>query len=198
MSIGQKSKRKSRTLILDGNPGHSTLCQVLAEAAQESAQALGKDVRLISLSQMSFDLNLAEGYRDEQPLEPDLKTAQEAITWCDELIIVHPLWWGSAPAKLKGFFDRVLQPGFAFKYVEGKIFPEKLLTGKTASVLITSDTPEWYYRWIYGNGWTKILRKQILEFCGFGKVRVKVVGPIRTSTPDGRRAMISDARKFAA
>ncbi len=198
MPIHQKSKHITRTLVLDGNPGHSTLCQALAEAAQEGAKASGKDVRLIRLSQMSFDPNLAESYGDEQPLEPDLKAAQEAITWCDELIIVHPLWWGSAPAKLQGFFDRVLQPGFAFRYVEGKSFPEKLLTGKTASVLITSDTPEWYYRWIYGNGWTKILRKQILGFCGFSKVRVKMVGPIRTSSPDARSAMISNARKLAA
>jgi len=198
MSIRQKSNRKTRALILDGNPGKSTLCHALAEAMQEGAEASGKDVHLLSLAQMSFDPNLAEGYRQEQPLEPDLQAAQEALSWCDEFIIVHPLWWGSAPAKLKGFFDRVLQPGFAFNYVEGKDFPEKLLAGKTAAVLITSDTPGWYLKWVYGNGWSKTLRKQILEYCGFAKVRVKTVGPVRTSSADQRNAMISDARKFAA
>jgi len=198
MSVHQKSNHKTCTFVLNGNPGQSTLCQALAEAIQEGAKASGKSVRLLSLSQMTFDPNLAEGYSEEQPLEPDLKAAQEALSWCDELIIVHPLWWGSAPAKLKGFFDRVLQPGFAFRYVEGKDFPEKLLVGKTAAVLITSDTPEWYYRWIYGNGWTKTLRKQILEYCGFSKVRVQMVGPVRSSSPDDRSAMISNARKLAA
>ncbi len=198
MSKTEKSNQKIRTLVLNGNPGKSTLCKSLAEAVGEGAINSGKEVRLLHLSQLSFDPDLSEGYRSVQPLEPDLKAAQEAILWCDELIIVHPLWWGSAPAKLKGFFDRVLEPGFAFRYVEGKEFPEKLLKGKTASVLITSDTPGWYLKWVYGNGWIKTLRKQILEFCGFEKVRVSVAGPVRTSNSDARNAMISKAKKLAA
>lgn len=200
-----KSNRKTRLLVLDGHPGKSTLSQALAEAVRDGASATGKDVRLLRLSQMVFDPNLAEGYRGlgegsggEQPLEADLAVAQEAISWCDELVIVHPLWWGSAPAKLKGFFDRVLLPGFAFRHVKGKDFPEKLLAGKTATVLITSDTPGWYLKWVYGNGWVRTLRKQILQYCGFGKVRVRLVGPVHGSSSAARELMISKARKLAA
>ncbi len=198
MSIHKQTKQKIRTLVLNGNPGKSSLCKVLAEAAHEEALTSGKETRILHLSQMSFDPDLTEGYRGKQPLEPDLKSAQDAISWCDELIIVHPLWWGSAPAKLKGLFDRILLPGFAFRYNDGAEYPEKLLTGKTATVIITSDTPGWYLNFVYGNGWIKTLKKQILQFCGFSKIRIKIVGPIRSSTPDQRAQMILKAKKLAA
>jgi len=199
MSTQKTTQQKQiRTLVLNGNPGKSSLCKVLAETAQEEAQALGKKARILHLSQMSFDPDLSEGFRGKQPLEPDLKSAQDAISWCDELIIIHPLWWGSAPAKLKGLFDRILLPGFAFRYNDGAAYPEKLLIGKTASVLITSDTPGWYLNFVYGNGWIKTLKKQILQFCGFGKIRIKIIGPIRSSTPDERARMILLAKKIAA
>ncbi len=198
MSTQKTTKQKTRTLVLNGNPGKSSLCKVLAEAAHDEAQASGKDVRILHLSQMSFDPDLTEGFQGKQQLEPDLTAAQDAISWCDELIIVHPLWWGSAPAKLKGLFDRILLPGFAFRYNDGAEYPEKLLTGKTASVLITSDTPGWYLSLVYGNGWIKTLKKQILQFCGFGKIQIKIIGPIRSSTPDQRAQMILKAKKLAA
>lgn len=190
------TNRKSRIFVLEGNPGQSTFCQVLADSACEDARAGGAEVKYLRLSQMQFDSNLAEGYRQVQKLEPDLTAVQEALAWCDKLVLVHPLWWGSAPARLKGLFDRTLLPGFAFKYADGKDFPEKLLKGKTAHVLISSDTPEWYLRWGYGDGWPKILRKQILGFCGFEKVKIKTLGPLRKATGAQRAAMLLDARKF--
>ncbi|MDN3719732.1 NAD(P)H-dependent oxidoreductase [Roseibium salinum] len=42
------------------------------------------------------------------------------MVWCEHFVVVHPLWWGGLPAKLKGVFDRILLPGMAFRYVSGK------------------------------------------------------------------------------
>ena len=44
------------------------------------------------------------------------------------------------PALMKVFFDRVFLPGFAFKYRGGSV-PDKLLTGRTAHLMVTMDTP---------------------------------------------------------
>jgi putative NADPH-quinone reductase len=78
-----------------------------------------------------------------------LINAQNDITWAEHLTLVYPIWWGGIPALLKGFFDRVFLPGFAFKYRKGSPFPDKLLKGRTAHLLVTMDTPPWYYRWVY-------------------------------------------------
>ncbi|HET8696394.1 MAG TPA: NAD(P)H-dependent oxidoreductase [Gammaproteobacteria bacterium] len=39
---------------------------------------------------------------------------QAFIAWADHLVMVYPLWLGEMPALLKGFFEQVLRPGFAF------------------------------------------------------------------------------------
>lgn len=58
------------------------------------------------------------------------------------LAIVHPDWWGTPPALLKGWVDRVFRPGVAYEF-EGAEFAQKksspLLAGTRAIVFVTSN-----------------------------------------------------------
>lgn len=188
----------SRVLVLDGNPAATSLCGALAIAAAEAAQARGAETRIIHLAAMAFDPNLAEGYRVRQLHEPDLEAFLDALKWCDTFILVHPMWWGAAPAKLKGLFDRVFLPGIAFAYEGDGHFPAKLLAGRTARVLITTDTPTWYLWLGYRNGWCNVLRRQILDFVGLKVTHMKTVGPIRSATPEAIAGFLQAARKLGA
>jgi hypothetical protein len=40
------------------------------------------------------------------------------IASADGIVIVHPNWWGMPPAILKGWVDRVLRPGVAYRFSE--------------------------------------------------------------------------------
>lgn len=82
----------------------------------------GADVRMITLNELAFNMNLEGGYRNKLPLEPDLLEAQEAIKWAEHLVWVFPIWWGGPPALLKGFVDRIFMPGYAFKYQKVNLF----------------------------------------------------------------------------
>ncbi|MEM6771760.1 MAG: NAD(P)H-dependent oxidoreductase, partial [Bacteroidota bacterium] len=83
-------------------------------------------------------------------LEPDLLAAWDNILWADHLVWVYPVWWGSVPAVMKGFIDRLFLPGFAFRKHEGSMVKwDKLLAGKTARLISTLDQPSWFYRWYY-------------------------------------------------
>jgi len=146
---------------------------------------------------MAFDPNLQGGYKTQQTLEPDLETFLESLRWCDTLILVHPMWWGAAPAKLKGLIDRVFLPGIAFAYEGDGHFPKKLFEGRTARVLITTDTPSWYLWLGYRNGWLNILRRQILDFVGLQVTHMKTLGTIRDATPAKVAGFIEQARKIA-
>lgn len=79
-----------------------------------------------------------------QKLSADISSELTKIAWADHIIFQFPLWWFSTPAILKGWLDRVLVKGFA--YDAGKIFNDGLLKGKTASLVVTTQSPESAYQ----------------------------------------------------
>lgn len=46
--------------------------------------------------------------------DPALLREQKRLAEADALVLLFPLWWASAPAVMKGWFDRVLAAGFAY------------------------------------------------------------------------------------
>ena len=184
---------KENILVLEGHPGTGSFCAALANAVGKGAKNSGATVRHLRLSDMDFQTDLMGQDPVDMPLEPDLQAVWDALTWCDRVVIVHPLWWGSAPAKLKGLFDRVLRSGHAYEYQKGKPLPTGLLKGRKAQVLVTSDTPTLYLRLAYRSAWHVILRKQILGFCGLKVGRIHNFGPIRTSTGQQRAKYLDRA-----
>jgi NAD(P)H dehydrogenase (quinone) len=183
-----------KILVINGHPNSESFNQALSEAYIKGAQINGKnEVRFLQLAQMQFDPNLAFGYAKRVELEPELIEAQEWVKWCDHLVIVHPIWWGSLPAQLKGFFDRAFLPGFAFKYREKGVWWDKLLAGRTAEIIYTIDQPIWYYKLINGAPGLKQLKKMTLEFCGFKVKRVTGFANVRFSTPEKRSKWLEQA-----
>ena len=186
-----------RVLIILGHPSGDSFCAALAEAYAATARSAGHSVRELRLGQLAFDPVLHEGYRQVQPLEADLLAAQEAISWAEHLVFAYPIWWGGAPALLKGLVDRIFLPGFAFKYRPGKAFPAQLLKGRTAQLLVAMDTPPWYFRWVYHMPGIHQLRKTTLEFCGVKPVKVASFGPMIDSTEQQRERWLAQARTLA-
>jgi len=117
-----------RVLVLAANPKKDSFTSHLAEAYASSAEKKHQ-VQLLEISDMEFNLDLSGGYAEDQLMEGSLKSFQESLEWCEHLVIVTPIWWGSLPAKLKGLIDRTFLPGFAFQYEKGKSIPKKLLNG---------------------------------------------------------------------
>ncbi|MEO8647172.1 NAD(P)H-dependent oxidoreductase [Pseudomonas sp.] len=187
-----------RILVILGHPASNSFCGALAERYAQSAVRAGHEVRQLFLGTMDFDPVLREGYQLVQPLEADLRRAQADIVWAEHLTLVYPIWWGGIPALLKGFFDRVFLPGFAFKYREGKAFPDKLLHGRSAHLLVTMDTPPWYYRWIYRMPGLHQVRKTTLAFCGIKPQRTLTFGPILGSSAGQRETWLLQAQAIAS
>ncbi|WP_064119516.1 NAD(P)H-dependent oxidoreductase [Pseudomonas fluorescens] len=187
-----------RILLILGHPSGTSFCAALAERYIQSAIDAGHEVRQLRLGELDFDPVLREGYQQIQVLEEALSAAQSDILWAEHLTLVYPIWWGGIPALLKGFFDRVFLPGFAFKYRKGKAFPDKLLKGRTAHLLVTMDTPPWYYRWFYHMPGLHQVRKTTLEFCGIKPLRTLTFGPVLGSSEPQRKTWLRQAQAIAA
>ncbi|NCU31525.1 MAG: flavodoxin family protein, partial [Candidatus Moranbacteria bacterium] len=158
-----------RILIINGHPDKVSLNNELAIAYKRGAEASGAKCILINLVDLEFDPILRYGYRQRTELEPVLVEAQKEILNAEHLVFVYPTWWGTYPALLKGFVERVFLPKFAFKYRENSLLWDKLLKGKTARLIVTMDTPKWYYSLVFkkmkGNISSTNLRKLLVNVC---------------------------------
>jgi len=189
---------KSNILIVNGHPDGESFCAALAAAYREGAEGSRANVREISLGEAEFGPVLRYGYRKRTELEDILKQAQGDIRWADHLVFVYPTWWGTMPALLKGFFDRTFLPGFAFKYRDDSPLWDKLLKGKSARLIVTTDTPSWYNRLVYRRAGLNVVKKNILQFCGISPVRVTEIGPVRPSAENRRTVWLEQIRRLGA
>lgn len=169
--------RQKKIFILLGHPDKDSFNCTLADSYEQGALAAGHEVRRMNLGDMKFDPILHSGYRVIQELEPDLKMFQENVEWCDHFVIFYPSWWSTMPALLKGLFDRAWLPGFAYKFTSEFTW-KKLLKGKSARMIVTSDTIPLAQRIIFGDT-TNELKNGILWFAGFSPIRVKKFGYLK-------------------
>jgi NAD(P)H dehydrogenase (quinone) len=186
-----------KVLIINGHPNPNSFCHALAEAYYKGSHAGGNVVELLHVRDMQFNISLSHGYSRAAELVPDVKAAQEKIKWANHIVIIHPVWWGSVPALLKGFFDNVLLPGFAFKYKANSPMWDKLLKGKTGHVIYTSDTPTWLYKYFFSAPSVNQVKNRTLQFCGISPVKVTAIAPIRKSTDAFREKWLNKIERMA-
>ncbi|MEO3402901.1 NAD(P)H-dependent oxidoreductase [Mucilaginibacter sp. CAU 1740] len=177
--------------ILLAHPNKNSFNGQIANQYERAAISNGHEVRRQDLGEMRFDPILWKGYAQVQELEPDLRQAWGNITWCDKWVIIYPVWWGSVPALLKGFIDRTLLPGAAFKYHTKDPFWDKQLSRKTAHVITTSDAPAIWLWWQYGNSDIKAIKKATLEFCGIKPVKTTRISRVKYLDSGDRQRKIA-------
>jgi len=188
---------KNITVII-GHPDPESYCHALGQAYIRGAEAGGATVRLLDLAAMKFSPILQYGYRKRTELEPDLVQAREAILQADHLVWVYPIWWGTMPALMKGFIDRVFLPGFAFTSAPDSLVVQKLLKGKTARLLVTMDSPSWYYRLALQRAGHVIMKRGILQFSGIRPVRITEINKVKMLSAEKRKHWLKKAESLGA
>ncbi|WP_119696536.1 NAD(P)H-dependent oxidoreductase [Microbacterium halotolerans] len=178
-------------LVIDGHPNPDSLTAALA---RRYTDAHG-DARLLALRELDFDPISHFGYRGDQPLEPDLADALDAVFAADRIVVATPTWWASTPALLKGFFDRILLPKVTYRYRSNGL-PEGLLTGRTGRVIITSDTPRWILP-LTGDTAAKQISANTLSFCGIRPVRTMRFTNVRHASEATRTGWLERVAKAA-
>ena len=186
----------TRITIIQGHPdpageryGHA-----LAQAYAEGAEAAGHEVRTITIASLEFPL-IRTKKEWEGALYPDsIRNAQDAIRWAGHLVILYPLWLGSMPALLKAFLEQVMRPGLAFSQVESGTSWKKLLTGKSARIVVTMGMPALVYRWYFGAHSLKSLERNILGFVGIGPIRETLIGMVEDCGAGKRERWLTKMR----
>ncbi|MBP9842455.1 MAG: NAD(P)H-dependent oxidoreductase [Candidatus Pacebacteria bacterium] len=187
--------KTKKIVIICGHPDADTFTGTMLDHYQAGAEDAGHEVLRYNLGELNFDPILHKGYKEIQQLEPDLIMLQEALSEADHIVIGYPNWWCTMPALLKGMFDRIWLPGFAFNFNKQTKQIEKHLAGKTARVIIISGSHSPFKTWWQFGDYTNEIQYGILEFAGV-KTRVSSFGPSERVSDDIRYKWIKEAEQM--
>ncbi len=184
-------------LLILAHPNKNSFNHAIAQIGHDRLLANGHTVVLHDLYAEGFDplIGADEMHRQAQINEIVQSHCNDLID-SDGIIIVHPNWWGQPPAILKGWIDRVIRPGIAYKFEEGdngEGVPVGLLKAKTGLVFNTSDTAEERETTIFKDPLETIWKNCIFDFCGVKTFDRKVFRIVVTSTLEQRSEWLKEA-----
>ncbi len=179
---------KTIVLIL-AHPYKKSFNHALYHHAASVLRTTGHRVIAHDLYAEGFDPVLAEAELATEEVPPTLKTYIDEMMESDGLVFIHPNWWGQPPAILKGWIDRVIRNGIAYRFGEGESgggVPEGLLGEKTGIVFNTSNTSADREQSVFGDPLELIWKKCIFEFCGITRYYRTTYSIVADSTTEQR------------
>ena len=187
------------SLIL-AHPRTGSFNHAIAATAVRALRHAGHTVSVHDLYAEGFDPLLpSEEIARDGTLPDDIARHCAEIAAADGIIIVHPDWWGMPPAILKGWIDRVLRPGVAYRFAEtdsGEGIPAGLLNAKAAVVFNTSNTPRQREVEVFGDPLERLWKDCVLTFCGVPVVHRRMFGIVVTSTDAQREAWLEEVSRL--
>jgi putative NADPH-quinone reductase len=95
----------------------------------------------------------------------DLASHRAALQGAEGLVLVYPTWWYGLPAMLKGWFDRVWQPGVAFTLADGVFQTHTLARISRFAAIATYGSPRAFIERIVGDpARRQLMRGLALQF----------------------------------
>lgn len=191
-----------RISIILAHPNPASFNHAIAAAVADELTQSGHSVTFHDLHRERFDAILpAAELSSEATLAPEIAAHCREAALADGFVIVHPNWWGMPPAILKGWIDRVLRAGVAYRFIagdNGEGIPIGLLRAKAAVVLNTANTPRQREEAVFGDPLEALWKKCIFDLCGVLKVERRMFRVVVESTPDQRAGWLQEARELVA
>jgi putative NADPH-quinone reductase len=108
-----------RVMVTIDHPWEWSFNYVILSRVVAVLDERGCEVDVLNLHQENFDpvMHVQElaGYMQGKSLDPKVADYQRRIMQADHLVYIFPVWWEVMPALLKGFFDKVFLPQWAFR-----------------------------------------------------------------------------------
>jgi putative NADPH-quinone reductase len=186
--------------IILAHPNPDSFNHAIAQAAAVELRQRGHCVSLHDLYGEGFD-PLLPGCEipDETPLPEGIAVHCREIAAADGIIIVHPNWWGQPPAILKGWIDRVIRPGVAYRFEEGdqgEGVPIGLLKASAALVFNTANTLPEREMAVFGDPLETIWKNCIFGLCGVSIFYRETFTVVVTSTVEQREKWLDRVREI--
>jgi NAD(P)H dehydrogenase (quinone) len=181
-----------RVMVTIDHPWQQSFNHAILGRVVTTLQEAGHEIDVLDLHRENFDPVMRAGelavYTQGQHLDPKVSSYQRRIEQAEHLIYIFPVWWEVMPALLKGFFDKVFLPEWAFREADAA----PLLTFiKTGTVITTMGAPKPVYTSV-----EPVLCKGILEFCGVLRTRWFNICEVGVKTQEERRMWLSEIETY--
>ena len=102
------------------------------------------------------ELEVIDLYRDSftRPRTKLIEKYKNLVVWSERIYIISPVWWFRLTPRMEIFFDEVLTPGFAYKFVnitKTYAYPKPFLKDKKVRTYITHGAPALPVKTLYFN-----------------------------------------------
>ena len=118
----------------------------MSETFIQGLEAAGHNYELSDLYAMDFQSDMSKEeytrdafYHDIPVIGEDVRQEQEKINRADIIVFIYPVFWTDVPAKMKGWFDRVLSYNFAYGNKTMKMLDKVL-------ILCTAGNKIWHLK----------------------------------------------------
>lgn len=150
----------------------------LADAYKKGAIEGGHKVQEINIYDLNFDpFAYTFSSLSSVTLEPDMQQVIHEILRCDHLVIFVPVYKLYVPSVLQSFFQQIFRTDYYGKPLAAIWGDIPFLHLKTARIISTLDKDSWLEFQKDRNARFHPLKKSVLEFMGFQKVRTTTVPP---------------------
>ena len=187
-------------LIILAHPRPGSFNHAIADTVRQTLETAGHRVSLRDLHAEGFDplFTADELVRGHVPT-PEVREHADLVLNADAIVVVHPNWWAQAPAILKGWLDRVLRAGEAYRFGtnekgEGVIIGQ--LKARAALVFTTSNTPREAELRLYGDPLDNFWKTCVWGFCGVPKVERRNFESVIASTPEQRAEWLQEVARL--
>ena len=186
--------------ILFAHPSTASFNRDVLDAFTRGLRDAGHSYEVADLYEMDFVSEMdAVEYDREVGLDPealvprDVKREQEKIDRADALAFIYPVWWSDCPAKLKGWFDRVLTYGYAYFYSEAEERFTKISIEKAVVICSAGHTVEHLEETGIAEAMRRIMLNDRLLGVGVKEARMEILGGMMPKDDTYRQANLARA-----
>lgn len=180
-------------LIIYVNPEEESFSNEIKEYVINFSKEKGHEIVVRDLYKIGFNPILSKEdlrLEKDERVQDDVKIEQDFIDWADFITFIFPIWW-HIPAMMKGYFDRVLSYGYAYRYENGK--PRGLLPRKKVLRYNPMGTPNELFE---KNGvretFERLTDTYILQSCGLRVVDSILFGSNPRNNKDLKEKYLRD------
>jgi NAD(P)H dehydrogenase (quinone) len=144
--IAKKTGALLKHAVILCHPEPDSFNASVARIYCDTIGALGHEVVLRDLYRIGFDPVLKPHEQPGRPdfeLNSDVAAELDLLQGMDALVLVYPIWFGTPPAMMKGYVERVLGAGFSHRAVRARQYHPMLSGSRLLSFTSSGTTQQW-------------------------------------------------------